>query len=114
MSVASRQAEVRRPLMAVKPMTQQGQRVCFDPGRAFANKIHTARGIPSETTPDAWNYTVELEAPSDANRKLREVMDIMHTEQRFEQTQKVKRMSAPPLGIKQMMTVPQKTHLFGW
>ena len=93
-------------------MTQQGQRVCFEPDRAFANKMHTGSVILCESTP-AWNLTVKLEAPNDANRKLREVMAITHTEQLLEQTQKVKRMSASPLVIKQMMTGPQKTHFFG-
>ena len=53
--------------MAVKPMTQQGQGVCFGPDRAFAYKIETGRVIPS--TPNGWNLTVELEAPNGANSK---------------------------------------------
>ena len=47
----SRIAEVRRPLMAVKPMTQQGQWVCFGPDRAFAYKIESGRVIPFTNTP---------------------------------------------------------------
>ena len=34
-----------------QPMTQQGQRVCFEPDRAFANKIHIGRVILCESTP---------------------------------------------------------------
>ena len=37
--------------MAVKPMTQQGQWVCFGPDRAFAVKLVTGRAIPFESTP---------------------------------------------------------------
>ena len=40
-TIESRQAEVRTPLMAVKPMTQQGQWICFGPDRAFAYKKGT-------------------------------------------------------------------------
>ena len=63
MTIESRQAEVRRPLMAVKPMTQRGQWVCFGPDRAFAYKTETGRVIPFERTPNGWNLKVELEAP---------------------------------------------------
>ena len=62
MTIESRQAEVRRPLMTVKPMTQQGQWVCLGPERAFAYKIETGR-------------VMELEAP-------KEVIDIMVTKKR--------------------------------
>ena len=51
--IQSRQATVRRPLMAVKPMTAQGQWVCFGPDRAFAYKIETGRVIPSSPRPQA-------------------------------------------------------------
>ena len=51
--IGSRQAPVRRPLMAVKPMTAQGQWVCFGPERAFAYKIETGRVIPSSPRPQA-------------------------------------------------------------
>ena len=80
MTIESRQAEVRRPLMAVKPMTQKGPWVCFGPDRAFAFKIETGRVIPFESTPNGLNLTVELEAPQNDNSKLQEVMDIMMTE----------------------------------
>ena len=69
MTIEPRQAEVRRPLLAVKPMTQQGQWVCFGPDRAFAYKIETGRVIPFESTPNGWNVTAELQAPNDANNK---------------------------------------------
>ena len=69
-TIEFRQAEVRRPLMVVKPMTQQGQWVSFGPGGAFAYTIDTGRVIPFESTPNGWNLTVELEAPNDANNKL--------------------------------------------
>ena len=75
MTIESRQAEARRPLMAVKPMTQQGQWVCFGPDRSFPYKIETGRVIPFEGTPNGWNLTVELEAPNGANRKLQEIME---------------------------------------
>ena len=61
--------------MAVKPMTAQGQWVCFGPDRALAYKIDTGRVIPFESTPTGWNLTVELEAPENANKKLQEAMD---------------------------------------
>ena len=72
MKVESRQAEVRMPLMVVKPMTQQGQWVCFGLDRAFAYKTET----------------VELEAPNDANSKLQDIMDIMMTEKRLNRRRK--------------------------
>ena len=80
MTIEYRLAKVRRSLMAVKPMAQQGQWVCFGLHRAFAYKIEKNRVIPFESTPNEWNLTVELEAPPDANSKLQEVMDIMMTE----------------------------------
>ena len=80
MTIESRQAEVRLLLMAVKPMTQQGQWVSFGPDHAFAYAIETGRVIPFESTPNGWKLTVELKAPNDANSKLQEVMDIMMTE----------------------------------
>ena len=61
--------------MAVKPMTAQGQWVCFGPDRAFAYKIETGRVIFFESTPTGWNSTMELEAPENANKKLQEAMD---------------------------------------
>ena len=79
--------------MAVKPMTQQGQWVCFGSDRAFAYKIETGRVLPFESTPNGWNLTVELEALDDANSKLQEVMDIMMTEKHLEQTEKFEHMN---------------------
>ena len=51
MTSESRQPEARRPLMAVKPMTQQGQWVCFGLDRAFAYKIETGRVIHLRARP---------------------------------------------------------------
>ena len=45
--------------------------------------------IPSASTPNGWNLTVELEAPNNANSKLQEVMDIMMAEERLEKTENV-------------------------
>ena len=94
-------------------MTQQGQRVFFGPGRAFAYKIETVRVIPIESTPNGWNFTAGLEAPNDANSKLQEVMDIMMTEQRLEQRVKVEHLRGLLHAIKQMLTKPPKTHPVG-
>ena len=69
MTIESRQAEVRRPLMAAKPMTPQGQWVCFGLDREFAYTIETGRIIPFESTPNGWNITVGCKAPNDANSK---------------------------------------------
>ena len=112
MTIESRQAEVRRPLMAVKPMTREGQWVGFGPDRAFAYTTDTGRVIRFESTPNEWNLTVELEAPNDANTKLQEVRDIMMTEKRSEQIEKIEHGVGLPQVIKQMLTVPQKTHPF--
>ena len=112
--IDSRQAEERRPLMAVKPMTQQGQWVCFGPDRTFAYKIETGRILPFESTPNGWNLTVELEAPKDVNSKLQEVMDVMMAEKRMEQTEKIEHVRGLPHAIRQMLTGTQKTHPFGW
>ena len=117
MTIESRQAEVRRPLMAVKPMTQQGQWVCFGPDRAFAYNIETGRVIPFESTPNGGNLTVELEAPNDAHSKLQEVMDIMMTDRRLEQTEKIEHMRGPPHAIKPMLTGRKDVSSlqpFGW
>ena len=70
-----RQATVRRPLLAVKPMTAQGQWVCFGPDRAFAYKIETGNVMPFESIPTGWNLTMELEAPENANKKLQEATE---------------------------------------
>ena len=69
MTIESQQGEVRRLLMAVKPMTQPGQWVCFGPSRAFAYKMETGRVTLFSSTPDGCNLTVKLEAPNDANSK---------------------------------------------
>ena len=44
MTIESRRAEMRRPVI-VKSMTQQGQRVCLWPVRAFAYKVVLGRVI---------------------------------------------------------------------
>ena len=93
MTIESPQSEVRRLLMPVKPMTQQGQCVCFGPDRAFAYKMDSGRVIPFES-----------EAPKDANNKLQEIIDIMMTEKRLEQTEKIELMRGLPDVIKQMLT----------
>ena len=62
--------------------------------------------------PNGWNLTVELEASKNTNIKLQEVMDIMMTEQRVEQTEKVEHMWRLPHAIKQMLSEPPKTHPF--
>ena len=72
--------------MAVKPMTQIRQLVCFGPDRAFAYKRETGRVTPFESTPNGWNLTVELDAPNDANSKLQEIMDITMIGKNLEQT----------------------------
>ena len=120
MSIDSRQARVRRPLMAVKPMTEQGQWVCFGPDRAFAYKIDTGRVVPFENTPSGWNLTVELEAPSDANEKLRTVMEVAASERRLNQKSTAARCSLPDK-VLQMINGSQRVaspssdqNPFGW
>ena len=63
--------------------------VLFRPDRAFAYSIETGRVVPFESTPHGWNHTVGLEAPNDANSESQEVMEIMITEKRSEQTEKI-------------------------
>ena len=116
-TMESGQAEVRRHLMAVIPMTHQGQWVCFGLDRAFAYNIETGRVIQFERTPNVWNFTDELEAPIDVNSKLQEVMDIMMTENRLEQTEKIEHMGGLPHAIKQMLTGRKDAcslQPFGW
>ena len=116
-TIESQQAEVRRPLLAVKQVTQQGHWVCFGPDRAFANIIESGRVIPFESAPNEWNLTVELEAPNDANSKLQEIMDIMKTEKRLEQTEKIEHTRGLPHTIKQMLTgrnIMSSLQPFGW
>ena len=86
MTIESRQAEVRRPLMAVKPMTQQGQWVCFGLARAFAYKTDTGRAIPFESTPNGWNLTVELGAPKRRNSVCNRRKSRTHEEDRVTQS----------------------------
>ena len=87
MITESRQAEVRSPVMVVKLMTHLA-------------RSHTQWTLAEEYhvkgTPNGWNITLALEAPSDANRKLQDVMDIMSTEQGLEETEKVERLSGHP------------------
>ena len=104
MTIESRQAEVRRPVMVVNPMTREGQWVCFGPDRAFAYKIETGRVIPFESTPNVLKLTVELEAPNNANNKSQEIMDIMMTKKRLDHTEKIEHMKGVPDVIKQMLT----------
>ena len=67
--IDSRQTEVRRPLMVVKPMTQQVPLVCFGSDRASAYQLDMGRVIPFESAPNGWNITVELDAPNDDYNK---------------------------------------------
>ena len=53
-------------------------------------------------TPNGWNVTVELEAPSDATDKLQEDVDITNAEHRLEHIKKVENMSVPLRAIKQL------------
>ena len=107
MTTESRQTEVKRPMMAVKPMTQQGQWVCFGPHRAFAYKIESGRVIPFENTSKGWNFTVELEAPDD--RKLRENMDTMRAEKRVEQMEKIEHLQGLFYSLVEARATPAPT-----
>ena len=109
-TIESPQATVRRPLMAVKPMTAQGQWVCFGPDRAFAYKIETGRVIPFESTPTGWNLTMELEAPENANKKLQEAMDTKIAELR---TESQNPLSSLPTRVKELMGESTPIHPFG-
>ena len=64
--------------MAVKPMTAQGQWVCFGPDRAFAYKIETGRVIQFESTPTGWNLTMEPEA-SPFDKAIRMIKELVET-----------------------------------
>ena len=79
--------------------------------------MDTGRVLPFESTPNGWNFTVELEAPNDASSKLPEVMDIMRTEKRLEQTEKIDHMRGLPHAIKHMLIGRKdvsSSQLFGW
>ena len=54
----------------------------------FLLPIDIGRVIPFESTSNGWNFTVELEAPSDATWKLQESMDIMSAEPLWKTTRK--------------------------
>ena len=93
MTIESRQAQVRRPSMAAKPMAQQGHCVCFWPDRAFAYKIE----------PDRVSYHLRarpMDGTSQLNSKLQEIMDIMMTEKHLEQTEKIEHVRRLPHVIK--------------
>ena len=47
----------------------------------------------SESTPNGWNLTTELEAPNDASSQLQEVTDIMMTEKRLEPMENIEHIS---------------------
>ena len=103
--------------MAVKPIAQQGQWVCFGPDRAFAYKTEIGPVIPFESTPNGWNLTVELEAPNDANSKLLGIMDTMMTEKRLEQSEQIEHLRGLPQETKQMLTERKDVSSlqpFGW
>ena len=104
MTLSTRQAQVRRPLMAVKPMTKQGQWVCFGPDRAFAYRPETGRVIPFEPTPTGWNLTLELEAPNDANRKLEEYMELEAGERREDQWRAANAPGGVPAKVMQLIS----------
>ena len=108
--IESGQATVRRPLMAVKPMTAQGQWVCFGPDRAFAYKIETGRVIPFEPTPTGWNLTMELEALENAKKKLQEAMDTKIAEMR---TESQNPLSSLPTRVRELMEESTPIHSFG-
>ena len=118
MTIDSRQVEVRRPLMAVKPMTEKGQWVCFGPDRAFAYKIDTGRVIPSEPTETGWNLTVELEAPYYANEKLNAALEVAESAQRVDQRLQSTPMGELPSKVMQLITgtfdATHPSHPFGW
>ncbi len=80
MTSDTRQAQVRSPLRAAKPVTKAGQWHWFGPDRAFAYDIETGRVTPLESTPAGWNLTLEIQAPNDANGKLAEHMEIKASE----------------------------------
>ena len=92
MTIESRQAEVRRPLMAVKPMTQQGQWVCFGPDRALA----TGRVIPFESTPSGWNLRVEF-----SKHQMRPTAKLQASHGHHDETEKIEHMRGLPHAIKQ-------------
>ena len=73
--IGSRQTEVRRSLMAVKPMTQLGQWAWFGPDRAFVSNINIGRVMPYESTPNGWNLTVELEGPMSPKGSCKTIMN---------------------------------------
>ena len=108
--IESRQATVRRPLMAVNPRTAQGQWVCFGPDRAFAYKIDTGRVIPFESTPTGWNLTMELEASENANKKLQEAMDTKLAEVH---TGSQNPLDSLPTRVKELMEKSEPIHPFG-
>ena len=87
-------------------MTQQGQRVRFGPDRVFAYTKEF------DCADNGWNLAVEPGSPNDSNSKLQEIRDIMITENRIENTEKIDHMSALLHALKQMFTSPQKTHPF--
>ena len=113
--IESQQATVRRPLMAVKPMTAQGQWVCFGPDRAFAYKIETGRVIPFKPTPTGWNLTMELEALENANRKLQQVMDTKIAEMRTgSQSPGLNPLGGLPTRVRELIEESAPLHPFGW
>ena len=109
MTTESRQAEVRRLLMLVKPITRtagqfrSGSCVRIQNGRwqNDTNRKHT---------PNGWNPTVDFETPNDAHRNLQEVMDHDH----WQQTETNEHINGLPQVIQQMLTGQQKTHPSGW
>ena len=88
----------------------------FGRDRAFAYKRETGRVIPFESTPNGY-LTGELQAPNDFNSRLKEVMDIMMTEKRLEQTEKIEHVRELLHAIKQMLTGRKDVSSlqpFGW
>ena len=86
------------------------------PGRVFAHKVETGRVIPFETRP--MGGTSQLNSSTDdANSKLQDVMDIIMTDKRLEQTE-FEHMRGLRHAIKQILTVRKDVvffqFFFGW
>ena len=106
--IPSRKAPCRRPLLAVKDLTNKGQWVVFGPTKAFAYQPQGGRVTKFDNTPSGWNWTLKLDAPNMANRKVLEALERRKEEQELQvEAAKVQSGGLPtdmPEAVRRMIT----------
>ena len=115
--IRSRVADVRRALLSVKDMTNNGHFVVFGPDCAFAHKPKTGRTTHFESTTTGWDHTVMVEPPNAANNIMNEMIATKSAERAEAhealETQEPKWPSMPAV-IEQALGVHTSRSGFHW